>query len=233
MKFEVYCDESMSDVLTSSRQMNRYLLIGGLWLHSDLRGDIKNKISNLRVKHKVFGEIKWHKISPSKLSFYEDLIDLFISYNHDLRFRCICIDKDQINSNLINNDNELGFYKFYYQLLHHWITEYNEYSIFCDTKTNRDPKRLKVLKDCLNNANRYSEILNVQFLPSNESAIIQLTDLLLGAVNSRINGFTLGGAKEAIVSKLENDLKLSKISSTFRSEQKFNVFKINLSGGWQ
>lgn len=233
MKFEVYCDESMSDVLTSSKQTSNFLLIGSLWLCADLRKDIKNQINELRKKHNAFGEIKWHKISLSKLGFYEDLVDLFTSYDLDLRFRCICIDKRQINSQLINNDNELGFYKFYYQLLHHWISEYNEYSIFCDTKTNRDPRRLMVLKNCLNNANIYSEILNVQFLPSDESAIIQLTDLLLGAVNARINNFTLGHSKEIIVAKLEKNLVVPRISSTYRNEQKFNIFKINLSGGWQ
>jgi len=57
-----------------------------------------------------------------------------------MRFRCIAVDREQVNLALHQNDGELGFYKFYYQLLHHWILD-NEYRIFCDLKTNRGRRR--------------------------------------------------------------------------------------------
>lgn len=232
MDFEVYCDENHPELFTSQKPTAEYLMIGSLWLPADLRDEIKNSIWHLRQEHSVWGEIKWSKVSPSSLKFYKALVDLFESYGEQLRFRCIAVGHEQFDRNWCDGDDELGFYKFYYQVLHHWILDFNDYRIFCDIKTNRDLTRLKVLKDCLNNANITSRIEDVQALPSREVVLIQLSDLLLGIASSRLNK-TLreGGAKEALVNHLEGKLN-RQISPTYRAENKFNVFKINLGGGW-
>ncbi len=232
MKFEVYCDEANPDVLTSENPRARHLMIGSLWLPFDQRDDIKAKVRGLRERHSAWGEIKWSKVSPNRQDFYIELIDLFVSYGENFRFRCIAVDHTQLDLALHGNDSELGFYKFYYQLLHHWILDFNEYRIFCDAKSNRDPKRLPVLARCLSRANLTSSIENVQSLPSNEVVLIQLCDLLLGAASSRING-TLreGTAKTLVVQRLETALGRS-LAPTNKTEEKFNIFKIRLQGGW-
>ena len=233
MKFEVYCDESFPDVFTSSSPKARHLLIGSLWLPKDLRTPIKEKIKELREEFDVWGEIKWNKVSRGSLDFYFGLINLFTSYNSELRFRCIAVNAEQMNMALHDNDAELGFYKFYYQLLHHWISDFNEYTFFCDIKTNRDPDRLKTLRQCLSCANMSSEVHQVQSLPSGQVALIQLADLLLGCAAARINE-TLepGSAREQLVIHLEEKLGRAKITPTHKAADKFNVFKIQLSGGW-
>lgn len=232
MKFDVYCDESNPDVLTSQHPRARHLMIGSLWLPVELRSEIKSRITALRQHHQVWGEIKWSKVSPNRQNFYVELIDLFISYGDNLRFRCIAVDHTYLNMALHDNDGELGFYKFYYQLLHHWLLDFNEYRIFCDAKSHRDPKRLPVLTRCLARANLSSCIESIQSLHSNEVVLIQLCDLLLGAANSRING-TLreGSAKAVIVQRLETALGRP-LASTYKTEEKFNIFKIRLQGGW-
>jgi len=233
MEFEVYCDESMSDLFTSKKPKGQYLMIGSLWLPAPLRDEIKIKIRNLRQKHNVWGEIKWSKVSPSKLPFYLSLIDLFNSYGLNMRFRCIAVNHFQVNMLLHNNDEELGFYKFYYQLLHHWILDFNEYRIFCDAKTNRDPKRLQVLRQCLRFSNLSSTIKEIQSLRSSQVVLIQLCDLLLGAANSRMNrALKQGSAKEKLVKKLETHLNVDTLGPTTRDEKKFNIFRIRLEGGW-
>jgi len=233
MRFEVYCDEAMPDLFTSRNPRARYLMIGSLWLPADLRNDIKQKITKLREQHGVWGEIKWTKVSRARLPFYLDLIDLFEAYGMDLRFRCIAVDSQQVDMRWHDHDEELGFYKFYYQMLHHWILDFNEYRIFCDTKTNRDPKRLATLARCLSNANLSAEIANIQALPSRQLVLIQLCDLLLGAASSRINN-TLrpGSAKESLVKRLEGHLGVERLAPTWRDAEKFNIFKIRLQGGW-
>lgn len=232
MKFEVYCDEANPDVLTSVNPRVQHLMIGSLWLPEELRDEIKLRVRALRQRHKAWGEIKWSKVSPNRREFYVELVDLFFSYGDNLRFRCIVVDTAQINMALDDGDGELGFYKFYYQLLHHWILDFNAYRIFCDVKTNRDPKRLPVLERCLAHANLSSSIDDIQSLPSHEVVLIQLCDLLLGAASSRING-TLndGTAKAAVVQRLE--LALGRpLAPTRKREEKFNIFKIRLQGGW-
>lgn len=232
MKFEVYCDEANPDILTSASPRVQYLLIGSLWLPADLREEIKAQITTLRSRYNVWGEIKWSKVSPNRHVFYTELIDLFINYGEKLRFRCIAVDRNEVDLKLHDNDGELGFYKFYYQLLHHWILDFNQYRIFCDTKSNRDPKRLPVLARCLSLSNLSSQIESIQSLPSRELVLIQLCDLLLGAASSRMNN-TLqeGTAKAKIVHRLEEFLDC-RLTPTSKSEEKFNIFRIRLQGGW-
>jgi len=232
MDFEVYCDENHPELFSSKQPAAQYLTIGSLWLPASLREEIKDKIWGLRKTYNTWGEIKWRKVSASKLPFYEGLVDLFDNYGNDLRFRCIAIDHNNFDQSWHNNDHELGFYKFYYQLLHHWILDFNQYQIFCDLKTNRDLTRLKVLKDCLKNSNLSAVIKQIQGLPSKKVVLIQLTDLFLGMASARMNNsLTPGGAKEKLVQKMESNLgKL--IEATYKTENKFNIFKINLRGGW-
>ncbi|MGB4247146.1 MAG: DUF3800 domain-containing protein [Pseudohongiellaceae bacterium] len=232
MKFEVYCDEANPDVLTSANPRAQHLMIGSLWLPEELRSEIKSRVIALRERNQAWGEIKWSKVSPNRVNFYVELIDLFFAYGDNLRFRCIAVDRTQFNLALHDNDGELGFYKFYYQLLHHWILDFNDYSIFCDIKSNRDPKRLPVLAQCLSYANLTSSIDSIQSLPSHEVVLIQLCDLLLGAASSRINKtLNEGTAKESVVERIESALG-RQLAPTNKSEEKFNIFKIRLKGGW-
>lgn len=232
MKFEVYCDENHPELFTSSKPTAKYLMIGSLWIPSELRQEIKQKIHKLRQEYSLWGEMKWHNVAPTSLNFYKSLIDLFQSYGEQMRFRCIAVDIEHFQKDYHQGDSELGFYKFYYQVLHHWILDFNEYIIFCDIKTNRDLTRLKTLKQCLNNANITSHVRDVQALPSKEVVLIQLTDILLGMASARLNNkLKAGSAKSKLVEYFEEKINRT-IAPTYRNENKFNVFKINLRGGW-
>lgn len=233
MKFEVYCDETLPDLFTSRKPAGRFLMIGCLWLSADLRAEAKNRISELRSKHKIYGEIKWRKISPSSQAFYIDLIDLFMSFGLEMRFRCIAVDRSEVNLVRFNGDAELGFYKFNYQALHHWINDNNDYRIYCDLKPNRDRSRLSTLRTVLGYANQTSRINAIQSIPSREVVLLQLCDVLLGSVSARMNeNLILGAGKRAVVEHLERRLNRDRMGPTSAIERKFNVFRIQLKGGW-
>lgn len=208
-------------------------MIGSLWLPAALRPQFKGEIHELRERFRVWGEMKWRKVSPSQLSFYEALVDWYFSHGENLRFRCIAVNRTEVDLSRHQHDPELGFYKFYYQLLHHWIRPDNDYRIFCDLKSNRDPERLAVLARCLSNARPDARVEGIQSLPSDEVVLLQLCDVLLGAASSRLNGTLHSGtAKAALVGRLEHALGHS-IAHTRRDEKKFNVFAIRLQGGPQ
>lgn len=233
MKFEVYCDESRPDLLCSEKPQAKFMVIGSLWLKAEDRQVFKNEIHELRDRHHIGGEFKWNKVSPSRLEFYSDLVDWFAEKGDRLRFRCIAVEHDKVN--LIRyheSDQELGFYKFYYQMLHPWIQDFNEYLFFCDFKRNRLRDRLHVLRRCLSAANLSSMVCNVQAIPSVESVLIQLADVLTGVAAARLNDhIKAGSAKFLVIERLE--LRLGhRIAPTTRNHQKFNVFKIDLTGGW-
>jgi uncharacterized protein DUF3800 len=233
MDFDVYCDETRPDLFSSQKPPVQYMVIGSLWLEESFREEFKSDIHTLRDKHKIGGEFKWQKISPSRIDFYKELIDWFFAKKNNLRFRCIAVDHEKVNLvHYHEDDQELGFYKFYYQMLHHWIMDFNNYAVFCDFKTNRHRDRLPILKRCLDKSNLSSSMLNVQATRSRESVLIQLTDVLTGIASARLNNsITEDSAKSQVVSHLENKLE-REIKHTTKSEQKFNVFVIDLQGGW-
>jgi len=233
MKIDVYCDEAYPDLFSSTKPQAKFMILGSLWLQTDSRKGYKQAIHDLRDRYLIGGEFKWRKVTPSKIDFYKSLISWFYDQKDNLRFRCIAIDYSQVDlMKFHDNDQELGFYKFYYQMIHHWIHDFNEYAMFCDFKSNRRRDRLNVLQQCLAHSNLSATIKIVQAVRSKESVLIQLTDLLIGIVSARLNqGTNTSPAKLELLRHLETLLG-RKISSTPLNEKKFNVFKINLNGGW-
>lgn len=233
MNIDVYCDEAYLDLLSSADRPAKYLFIGSLWLRVEDRERYKAAIHLLRDRHRVGGEFKWNKVSPSRLGFYKELLTWFVEQGEDLRFRSIAIDSGQVDLlKYHQNDQELGFYKFYYQVLNHWIHDCNEYQVFCDYKSNRRRDRLQVLKRCLDNANLSATIATVQAVRSEESVLIQLADLLVGISSAKLNKrLTEGSAKAELADYLEKLLG-RKIAPTNLCDKKFNLFRINFGGVW-
>lgn len=234
MKFDVYCDESRPDLFSSKNPKAKYMVIGSVWLETSHRDQFKTEIHALRDRFKVGGEFKWQKVSPSRLDFYKALVDWFVAKGESLRFRCIAVEHQKVDMlRYHDSDQELGYYKFYYQMLHHWINDFNDYAIFCDFITNRRRDRLPVLKRCLDASNLSSGISNVQAIRSPESVLIQLADVLTSAAAARLNGsVTPTGAKAELIQHFEQRLSIPRIQHTYKAEKKFNVFVIDLQGGW-
>lgn len=232
MNFEIYTDESGIEVL-GDKKAHSYMAIGGIWIPSEFRERLKNEIQCIKDKYNIRGEMKWKKVSPAFIEFYEAIIKYYFSSDF-IRGRVILLDAALMNNIKFNNsDNELGFYKFYYQLIHHWIYDFNSYDIFLDYKVNRQKDRLKDLKNVLGNANLTSTINNVQALPSDQSIGIQLADIITGLVSTKFNNQNSGFAKKYLIELAEGQQCLKRpIAPTGKWEEKLNVFKINLRGGW-
>jgi Protein of unknown function (DUF3800) len=229
MEVDIYCDESRQDLLTSKSPAADYFLIGGLWVERERRAEFNAELRALRRKHNVGGEFKWHKVSPSRIGFYEDAVDLFLGAGESMRFRCVVVDRNAIDMGFHDNDPELGYYKFYYQLLHHWLVPGDSYAIYCDLRSNRLKTRQRTLERVLRRANPGATIERIQGVVSSEVALVQLSDLLLGAASTRLNGRILSPSKEALVSRLEGGLGLQRgLGATWKSERKYNVFGIQL-----
>lgn len=232
MDFEVYCDESRQEYFGASRQPgpDQYVLIGSLWIEAARRGELKAKIKTLREAHDLHGEFKWNRVSPSRQQFYTSLVDLFFA--EAMRFRCILLPASQLDAVCFHEgDNDLMFYKFYYLLLHQWILDFNRYRIFVDAKTNRVKQRLTHLKAFITRSNITSEIAGIQALKSHEVDLIQLVDVLTGAVGYHFNGGGTSAAKKSVVRAIERKLGHA-IQPTPKTEEKFNIFCWHPGGGW-
>lgn len=229
MKYEVYCDESCIEAIFD-KEAHKYSVIGGVWIPAHYRKELKEELNVIKEKYAIKGELKWNKVSPKYIDLYKEIVSLFFS-SCNIRFRVIVLDASNINNEVYNQSSgELGFYKFYYQLIQHWLYDNNAYSIFLDHKINAYKSRVHELWRIL----RYStnaDIENVQALPSEESVIIQLADILTGAVAARFNCNTTSVAKKEVIKLIETSLG-HPISPTKRDEQKFNVFRMNLERRW-
>ncbi len=222
-RFEIYCDESRPEYLrTPPPSGPAYVLIGGLWLRREHRDQIKERIKGVRAQHKVWAEFKWNRVSPSRLDFYKDIINVF--FDEDMAFRCIALPARDLDAQRFHKgDDELMFYKFYYQLLVHWLAGGCEHRIFVDRRTNRLPNRLRVLEQVLRTARPECRNIVVQALPSRQVGFLQLVDVLLGATGCKLHGQTESAARLELVQAIEQRLGRP-IRPTTRAEEKFNVF---------
>lgn len=233
MRFEIYCDESQQDLFTGNveQRQGKRVVLGGLWIEADSRTRLKDAIKELRTKHNIQGEFKWTRVSPSRQAFYSELVDLFFS-TESARFRALVLPADELDAlEFHGGDAELMFYKFYYLLLHHWILDSNTYRVFVDTKTNRVGGRLKKLHEVLTSANQLSIIEQVQALPSKEVDLLQLADVLIGAVSYQLHDRQSSSAKMAVVERVERHVG-HPIRCTGCGETKLNVFCWHSGGGW-
>ncbi|GBE31019.1 hypothetical protein BMS3Bbin04_02060 [bacterium BMS3Bbin04] len=233
MIFDVYCDESQPDLLSSEFPKYKYLVIGSLWLQTEFRENMKQRLHGLRETHRIGAEFKWQKVSTSRSDFFKSLIDLFFSEGAALRFRCILVDNALVDLDRFHdNDHELGFYKFYYQLIKPWILDHNDYNIFLDHKQNKALDRLPILKRCLSYSNITSSVSNLQAIRSEESVLIQFTDFITGIVSSHMNNSIVSSsAKKELIQYFQTKLG-HELRPTSRSENKVNIFRIIFEGGW-
>jgi len=230
MKYEIYCDESSWEALYN-KNAHKYAAIGGVWIPADERVSIKHSLNELKMRYGLFGEMKWNKVCPQSYDLYKDLIDLFFS-NEKIRFRTICIHAEEINHERFNaGSGELGFYKFYFQLIHHWMLMGNSYQVFLDFKTNGYQHRVQELGKFLSRTST-AKLTQIQALPSEQSVLIQLSDVLTGAVAAAFNAEEIKSNSKRMIKELIEKHLGHNICATAASEDKFNVFNINLRKDW-
>lgn len=222
-KFNIYCDESSID--NPSSQM---MVIGALFIERGMVPEIRKKIKEIRGRHGVNGELKWVKTSSKVLPFYEELFTyLFAVDGSKITFRCIVVDKSQVNYEKYHKqDKELAFYKFYYQLLKRRLKD-DRYYISLDFRPSKNKNSVRRLGEFLGLFSK--GIAHIQAYQSHENVLIQVADILTGAVSFARNTPNGGVAKKELVNIIAK--AIGKKDLTFKSpfwEDKFNIFCIDL-----
>ncbi len=226
----IYCDESCHLEHDKAKAM----LMGAISCPASQKNRVYQDIRNIKIKHGLspWAEIKWTGVSASKVSFYTDLIDYFVSES-DLKFRAVVAkNKNNLNHAKYNRgSHDLWYYKTYFYLLDAMIEYTEEYKIFIDIKDTRGGPKVSKLHDVLCN-NKYDfkheVIKGIHQIQSHESEIMQLTDLIMGAVGFYHNGHydnpNASVAKKAVVDKLFSYYRSAIISGTPRGSSKMNIF---------
>lgn len=235
MKYNIYCDESCH--LEHDKQ--KYMVLGGIICEKSNKNKIKRDIIEIKSRNNIKekAEIKWNKVSPSKINYYKEIVDYFFSSN-DLRFRALIIDKTQLRHEKFNQTHDDWYYKMYYQLLLNLVEPKQENYIYLDIKDTKSAKKVEGLKQYLSFKlmdYEFEIIKNIQSINSQESVIMQMADLLIGAIGYRnrkvYNEENSSIAKRELMMYIIEKSGYSLNKSTFLSEKKFNLFFIDLKAG--
>ena len=209
------------------------MVLGALACPEHKKREVYDQIREIKRKYEMDSmvEIKWTKTSNSKLEMLEELIDYFFT-NEYLSFRGIVArNKKKLDHEKYNNgDPDLWYYKMYYLLLDKFCFPNNQYSIFVDVKDTKGGPRVRKLHEVLGN-NTYDfkgeAILDIQQVDSSRSDLLQVTDLLIGALAFYHRGLCKNEkssqAKKRVVDKLLAHIGTD-IHGTKLLEDKFNIF---------
>ena len=225
----VYCDESCHLQTDDSR----FMVIGGVICPHDKRIQVYKDIRQLKIKHNIkpYSEIKWTKVSDSKKEFYIDLVEYFFQ-NPDLGFRAIFLDKTKLDHERFNQTPDEFYYKVYYLMLKGIFEANTQYNIYLDIKDTLGYYKIQQLKEICNKLQRRKEYSNelvkkIQEVRSHEVELIQLSDLLIGAVSYVNRGLHSNLTKLALIDLIKKRSGYSLTVSTFLKENKFNLFAWN------
>lgn len=220
----IYCDESCHLENDHIKAMS----LGAIWCDKTKIKHIAEQIRALKTAHGLSRqfEIKWTKVSPAKLAFYQALIDLFFE-SPELHFRGVVVpDKTLLNHVQFGQDHDDFYYKMFFTLLKVIFEPNQQYAIYLDIKDTQSQEMVKGLHDCLCNSqydfNRET-IQKIQQIRSHESELIQLADLLIGALSHLHRGVQTSTAKQALIEKIKARSGYTLLQNTWYRESKFNL----------
>lgn len=222
--YNVYCDESCH--LENDGQKS--MVLGAVWSPSDKVKSITKDINTIKERHGLtkFAELKWVKISPSKVDMYEEIVNYFFD-NKNLHFRCLVIpDKSKLNHSLLNQTHDDWYYKMYFNMLKSIIIPTEEYNFYLDIKDTQSAHKVRGLQKYLGNTIydfNLEKIKRVQSIRSHESALIQLSDILMGAVGYNSRNLNGSSAKTYIMELIKSKSGYNWDRNTLYREDKFNM----------
>lgn len=225
LEYNVYCDES-SHLRHSD---NKIMTLGYISCPKAYVKPISQHLKNIKQKHGLssFYELKWTKVSSTKINYYKELIDYFFD-NEKLFARIVVANKSNLDYQRYKLSHDDWYYRMYYLLLGKTFLETNKYYIYLDIKDTNSSAKVSRLNEILSKS--YYDfagtmIMNLQQIRSHESEILQLNDLIIGALSYKNNRLSRSPAKLEVVNYLEERSGKSLISSTSRYEEKFNILK--------
>lgn len=233
---KAFCDESSIDG-------QPFLLIGSVWVANNNESCVRGMFDDFRqtpdLRTAVF---KWTSVVDRDPwgNVYQGWIDTFcrLSAGGYLEYRCIVVPTAGVDHKTYNDgDAETGFYKFYYQLLYHRMRHSAEYHYAYLASRGEKPsdvdKLARILNITLHKNRTGARVLAVDSRAEQEDTLIQLADLLTGAVSYHLHKRHLKPnakkAKKDLAHRLAQHLKRSSLAEPSRvTERRFNVWHFKL-----
>ena len=232
----IYCDESCH--LQNDKEP--VMVIGAVYCPIEKKEEIFERLYSFKLKHnlipknkkndndnRTYYELKWNKVSKSKIEYYKDVINYFFD-DDDLQFRVLVVsNKSAIDYEKFSHTHDTFYYKMYFGMLKAILNPENSHHIYIDIKDTRSKEKVHKLEQVLRNDKYdYSKeiIKKVQQVRSHEVEILQLADLLVGATAYVNRELSDSKAKNELINLIKHRSKYSLTKSTLLKERKFNVF---------
>ncbi len=237
MEYNIYCDESCH----LEHDKISVMVLGSVWVEAKHAKKHAECLRKIKESHDIprHRELKWTKVTRKMCKLYSDIIDYFFA-NDDLHFRGILIpDKSVLCHDDFRQDHHTWYYKMMFHLLEPILVPGNIYNLYLDIKDTHSSKKCDKLAEVLRNSQydfKGQMVQRVQSIRSHESEILQLADLLIGAIgftnrvkNGDIPGTNLG--KRQIVDQIRQRSNKSLTATTWLREPKLNLLCWNPPGG--
>jgi hypothetical protein len=222
--YNIYCDESCHLLNDQSSVM----VLGAVWCPATAAREFSEKVKQVKIEHglKPGAEVKWHKVSPANLAFHLALVDLFFADDR-LRFRGVIVpDKSVLRHEVFKQTHDDWYYKMYFVLLETILDPKTPFCVYLDYKDTHGGSKVRKLEEVLRNS-KYDFsgqiVERVQIVRSHESALIQMADLLIGAVAYANRGLNQSAAKLTLVDDIKRRSGHTLTKTTWLRELKFNL----------
>ena len=236
MKYNIYCDESCHLKNDSSPVM----ILGAVSCPVEQKREIFDDIRAIKIKYGLSSrfEIKWSKVSMSKIDFYMELLTYFWN-NKNLNYRgLVATGKQDLNHEKYNDgDIDLWYYKMYFDMLKVIFSPTDNYDVYIDIKDTNSARKAKKLREvCCNSMYDFSQkvIRRLQPIRSDEVQIMQIVDVIIGAIgyeNRRFpDGFVKSSAKQEVIDLIKERSGYTLRKTTLLREEKINLLSWEAGG---
>ncbi len=224
MEYNIYCDESCHLISNDSK----YMLIGAVYCPKNKVKQINEYVEHLKQNYNFSNniELKWNKIDKKTEKLYLDIINYFFNTDY-LKFRVIVIDKTKLDHDRYNQTENDFYHKAYYEMLKYIIIPENSYNIYPDIKDTNSyyyhQVMLEYLRIKMSDTNKKT-IRKVQPIRSYEAPILQINDILIGALSYYYRGLEGNKVKLNIINEIKKLYQNDFNTTSYYNNTKFNIF---------
>jgi hypothetical protein len=225
MLYSVFCDESCH----LEHDQQRSMTLGAIYCPTSFVHEANTTVRQIKAEHgfNPRAEVKWIKVSAGGVPLYSALLEYFFAHD-ELHFRGLVIpDKSKLDHEGFGQTHDEWYYKMYFEMLKAVLSPVDRYRIYVDIKDTRSANRVAKLQQVLCN-NMYdfsfSIIERIQTVRSDEVELLQLTDLLIGALSYAHRGLLGNKGKQDLIDLIRRQARLNLMQSTLPRANKFNLF---------
>jgi hypothetical protein len=224
VEYNIYCDESCH----LEHDDQGIMVLGAISCPKSLTHTIVQEIKDIKKRHGVHlnMEIKWHKVSESKIDLYLELVDMFFRFK-ELVFRGIVVtNKSCLDHKGYNQTHDDFYYKMYFELLKIIINTEFSYNIYLDIKDSKGGVKVEKLHEILCTSKydvHKTSIKQIKLYPSDQVDLIQICDLFIGALGYHHRNYSDNKGKVAIIKRIQEKSKYTLYFTTPYNDQKINL----------